>query len=66
MAKRKKRLMKQIKCLEKQAERHQEFIEAKKGRKDTTPDYWKNEKAEYERQAKEREEILEKLSKKKS
>jgi len=55
---RKKRLMKQIDGLMKQAEKHKEKIETEK---DTTPTYWAGEKERYERQAEERAEILKKL-----
>ncbi len=64
MSKREKRLIKQVEGLRKQAEKHREKIETEKGRKDTTRDYWKAEIEEYEKQADEREEILEKLRKK--
>lgn len=65
MARRKKRLKKQIKGLLRQAEKHQEKIETGQGRKDTTPLYWEEEKKRYEQQAEERAEILEKIEKRK-
>ena len=61
MTKRKKRLMKQIDGLRRQAEKHKEKIETEEGRKDTTHDYWKVEIKEYEKQAEERESMLKKL-----
>lgn len=59
MAKRKKRLIKQIEGLRKQVEKHKEKLESEKGRKDTTKDYWMMEIEEYEKQAVEREKLLE-------
>ncbi|MBI2047203.1 hypothetical protein HYT26_03510 [Candidatus Pacearchaeota archaeon] len=64
MASRKKRLIKQIDGLIKQAEKHKEKIETEKGEKDTTPAYWAGEKERYEKQAEERAEILKKLKNK--
>ncbi len=61
MDKRQKRLIKQIEGLRKQAEKHKEKLETKRGKKDTTHDYWKVEIEEDKRQADEKEEILEKL-----
>jgi len=66
MDKRQKRLIKQIEGLRKQAEKHKEKLKTKKGKKDTTHDYWKAEIEEYERQADEKEEILKKLKRGKS
>lgn len=43
MAKRKKRLKKQIESLEKQIEKHRLKILMELGRKDTTPGYWQKE-----------------------
>ena len=63
MGKREKRLIKQIESLKAQAEKHREKIKVEKGKKDTTPEYWKTEAEEYERQAKEKEEILKRLRK---
>lgn len=39
MGKRKKRLVKQIRGLEKQKEKHEIKVETEKGKLDTTPDY---------------------------
>ena len=64
MAKRKKRLIKQIEGLKKQAEKHREKLEFEKGEKDTTHDYWKTEIEEYEKQVDEKEESLKKLKNK--
>jgi len=64
MAKRKKRLMKQEKGLLRQVEKHRLKIETIEGRKDTTHEYWKKEILEFERRAKERVGLLEKLKKK--
>jgi len=61
MVKRKKRLKKQINGLEKQAGKHREKKSTEKGKLDTTPDYWKLEIKEFEKQKKQREEILKKL-----
>jgi len=63
MVKRKKRLIKQVIGLLKQAEKHRLKIETEPGRKDTTHDYWKREIIEFEKRAKERAEKLEKLEK---
>jgi len=64
MAKRKKRLIKQIKGLEKQAEKHKLKIKTEEGRKDTTHDYWRTEIAEFERRKKQRQNLLKELKKK--
>lgn len=61
MAKRKKRLIKQIEGLKKQVETHKEKLETESGRKDTTHDYWEVEIEGFEKRKKEREEILMKL-----
>lgn len=61
MAKRKKRLIKQIEGLKKQVEKHKEKLETESGRKDTTHDYWEAEIEGFEKRKKEREEILRKL-----
>jgi len=64
LVKRKKRLIKQIKGLEKQAEKHKLKKEAEKGKLDTTPKYWEKEIEIYERQVKEKQEMLKKMAKK--
>nr|MBI4157156.1 hypothetical protein [Candidatus Woesearchaeota archaeon] len=61
MVKRKKRLIKQEKGLLKQAEEHRLKIEKEPGRKDTTHEYWRKEIMGFERRAKERIKLLEKL-----
>ena len=63
-SKREKRLIKQEKGLLKQVEKHRLKIEKESGRKDTTQDYWKKEIVEFERRAKERVKLLEKIRKK--
>jgi len=50
MAKRKKRLEKQIKGLRKQIEKHKEKLENEAGRKETTPEYWRGEIERFEEQ----------------
>ena len=60
MVKRKKRLIKQIKGLEKQEGKHKNKLKVEKGRLDTTPDYWKKEIEEkFKEIKKEDEEYLE-------
>ncbi len=59
-----KRLIKQIKGLSKQSEKHFQKIESEKGNKDTTPAYWLEESKRFEQQAKERKELLKKLEQK--
>jgi len=66
MGKRKKRLVKQIRGLEKQKEKHEIKVETEKGKLDTTPDYWRGEISDLERQIEERWSKLIKLRKKKS
>ncbi len=65
MAKRKKRLEKQIIGLEKQIEKHQKKLENEAGRKSTTKEYWRGEIERFEEQKKEREALLGKLKNKK-
>ena len=64
MAKREKRLEKQIESLLEQAKKHKIKAETQKGSKDTTSDYWLAEAERFEEQAKERTKILKKLKKK--
>jgi len=64
MAKRNKRLKKQMDGLEKQAERHRGKIVNEEGKKDTTHDYWEGEIERFDMQRKEREKILRGLEKK--
>lgn len=64
MAKRKKRLKKQIKGFEKQIEKHKNKIENENGNKDTIYDYWKSEIERFEMQKKKREDILKRLEEK--
>jgi len=66
MAKRKKRLEKQIAGLEKQSKIHQEKIESDAGRLLTTPEYWKKEKEGFDEQIKEKLEKLARMKKKKT
>jgi len=61
MGKREKRREKQERGLLKQAQKHRLRAETEEGRKDTTPDYWLSEADRYEKQARERAEILRKL-----
>ncbi len=63
---RKKRLIKQIESLLERAEEHKIKAETEKGSKDTTPGYWIKEAEGFEEQAKEKEEILEKLDNKRA
>jgi len=65
MDKRKKRLEKQKKGLLEQADKHRIKLETQPGNKDTTPEYWEEEIERFEKRAKQREEMLEKLRKKK-
>ena len=62
---RKKRLTKQRESLLERAKEHRLKAETEKGEKDTTSDYWLREAERFEEQAKEKDEILEKLNKKK-
>jgi hypothetical protein len=64
MAKRKKRLKKQIEGFEKQIEKHRNKLENEKGNKDTTHDYWKGEIERFRVERGKREEILKKLEEK--
>ena len=64
MAKREKRLKKQIEGLAKQIEKHKNKIENEKGNKDTTHDYWKGEIERFKIQKEKRGEILKKLGEK--
>lgn len=64
MAKREKRLKKQICGLEKQIEKHKNKIRSERGNKDTTHDYWKGEIERFKIQKKKREEILKKIEEK--
>ena len=61
MASREKRLKKQEEGLLKQAEKHRIKAETMQGRKDTTKDYWLGEAERFEKRARERAEMLEKL-----
>jgi len=62
---RKKRLIKKRASLLERAEEHRIKAETEQGRKDTTPGYWIGESERFEEQAKEVDEILEKLDEKK-
>ena len=66
MAKRKKRLIKQEKGLLEQTEKHRKKIEEEIGKKDTTHEYWEKEIRGFEKRARERAEILKKLTKSKN
>ena len=61
---RKKRLNKQIESLLKRAKEHRIKAETEKGEKDTTPAYWTQEAERFEEQAKEKDEIIERLDRK--
>ncbi len=61
---RKKRLKKQIEGLEKQKEKHLKKIKIGEFSKDTTPEYWKKEMGQFEKEKQRKEELLKKLSKK--
>jgi len=63
--KRIKRLGKGVEGLNEQREKHLWKVDHEKGRKDTTPDYWKAEAEEYKRQADEKLDKIKKLRKKK-
>lgn len=65
MASREKRLKKQKEGLLKQVEKHRIKAETMQGRKDTTKDYWLGEAERFEKRARERAEMLEKLKGKK-
>lgn len=62
---RKKRLIKKKESLLKRAKEHIEKAETQEGSKDTTPEYWIKEARGFEEQAKEVDEMLEKLGKSK-
>lgn len=64
MTSRKKRLIKQKESLLERAEEHRIKAKTGSGRKDTTRAYWIGEAERFEKQAKEREELLKKLKKK--
>jgi len=64
LKKRKKQLEKRIEGLQKQIERHEEFVKYKEGRLDTTKDYWKKEIRRFENKKKLAEEKLKKLKEK--
>ncbi len=66
MASREKRLKKQEEGLLKQAEKHRIKAETMHGRKDTTKDYWLGEADRFDKRARERAEMLEKLKGKES
>ncbi len=63
MAKRKKRIVKQIEGLEKIKQKHFEKLENEQGRKDTTHDYWKAEIRDFEKEQERLKEKLEKIRK---
>ena len=65
MGKREKILEKQKKGLLEQAEKHKRKLESEPGEKDTTHEYWETEIERFKKRAKEREEMLEKLKRKK-
>ena len=65
MGKKEKRLIKQRESLLERAKEHRIKAETEKGSKDTTPSYWLKEAENFEKQAKEKDERLEKLQKKK-
>ncbi len=62
MAKRKKILIKKIKGLELQEEKHLEKLETLKGNKDTTPAYWKKEIAQFKKQREKLQKRLDEIS----
>ena len=64
MANRKKRLEKQIKSLNQRSKDHLEKIDSEGSASMVTKDYWLKESKLYEKQAKEKEEMLKKLGKK--
>ncbi len=59
--KRKKQLEKRIEGLKIQIERHEEFVQHKEGKLDTTKNYWKKEIERFENKKKLSEEKLKKL-----
>jgi len=66
MAKREKRIEKQIQGLLNQAGRHMLKVNLEAGRKDTTKEYWLKEIERFEKRAGERASLLKKLMRKKS
>jgi len=62
---RKKRLIKKRESLLKRAKEHRIKAETEKCEKDTTPKYWIGEAERFEEQAKDVDEVLEKLETKK-
>ena len=62
--KRKKQLEKRIEGLKKQIERHEDFVKNRKGRLDTTKDYWKKEIVKFEKKKKLTNNKLRKLKEK--
>ncbi|MBI3623552.1 hypothetical protein HY212_05750 [Candidatus Pacearchaeota archaeon] len=63
---RKKRLIKQRESLLERAKEHRIKAETQRGEKDTTPTYWLGEAKRFEEQAKDKDEMLKKLDKKRS
>ena len=63
MAKRKKRLKKEIKGLEKQRQKHLAKLKGEEGRKDTTPTYWRKEVEIFSEEIEKRRKKLEKKRK---
>jgi len=64
MTSRKKRLIKQKESLLERAQEHRIKAETFMVKKDTLPGYWLGEAERFEKQAKEREELLKKVKKK--
>ena len=64
LKKRKKQLEKRIEGLSKQIEKHEDFVKSKKGRLDTTKNYWKKEIKRFEKKKELSEEKLKKLKEK--
>lgn len=60
---RRKRLIKKKESLLERAKEHRIKAETEPGRKDTTPTYWLGEAERFEEQAKDAQEMLDKLSK---
>ena len=58
---RREQLEKRIEGLKKQIERHEDFVQYKEGRLDTTKDYWKKEIGRFQSKKKLTEEKLRKL-----
>lgn len=65
MAKRKKRLEKEIEGIKRQIEKHKEKIEKFGHEKDYLPEYWMTQIESFEKRKKDREEKLKKMDKKK-